>query len=89
MADARGRLSDEDIDKIKGWLRDKGADGSCPRCGKNTFVVNDQLMHVRSVEMQFPTVLVHCNHCTFTMFYSGNVIGIELPDSESEGGNDK
>ena len=89
MADANGQMSDKDLKKVQEWLRDKGVENPCSRCGKDRFYINNHLMRVTSFNTHFPTVLVHCLHCTFTMFYSAKVIGISLPDGKSGGGDDK
>ena len=88
MADKAGRLSAEDMERIEAWLKDKGGNGRCPRCGHTEYLVNTHVMYIRSpAKTYFPAVLTHCLKCTFTSTFSANLIGVNLP-TESEGDGD-
>lgn len=91
MPDKKGKLSDEEKSKIKGWLELKWKSGKiCEICGENYWQVIEQLIAPISYSNGFilggstsPQVMVVCTSCGSTKYFNAIAIGL-LSSSKEE-----
>jgi hypothetical protein len=81
-----------DHKKVGNWLSQKGVHGRCSCCGKNEWVVGEELMQVSpftggNLIIGGPTMLyvaMMCKNCTNTNIFNVNLMG-DVFDSASTG----
>ena len=91
MADSDGKLSQEDGEKIKEWIRTywkNGEDTPCPLCDNDEWVLNTQLMemanagalrsHFTRGGRVYYFVAVMCSRCAYIRLLNAKDIGVDL-----------
>ena len=92
MPDENGKLTAEDLKKIKTFVSKIQALSQCSQCNSPNWRANTHLLSLPSPSssVYFPTVVLHCQACTSVRILSAIAIGIEVPGEkiENEGTDD-
>jgi predicted nucleic-acid-binding Zn-ribbon protein len=89
MPSDEGRLTSEDLNRVKRWLVENEAIRPCPACAFNEWAVEEQLAMtptfmsggVFGFGAGFPAVAVVCKRCGYFRFHSAVMIGIVEKDA--------
>jgi hypothetical protein len=90
MPDDSGKLTDDDIAKVRAWLTERTGGDKCPSCGTNDWTLVPTAVTPMAIGkgvvfgQATPMVLVACNHCGLLLHYSAVMIGL-YPNAGGEG----
>ena len=90
MVDHAGKLTGEDIEKVKRHLKERGVTFlRCPECRKDAAYIQNYtaVLPISGPQMHpitgkaFPQVVVECGNCSHTRFFNAVLLGL-FPGSE-------
>lgn len=96
MPDANGKLSPQDVEKVRNWLRDHWKNWACPFSHDTNWELGGSLAQAPLFSSGnivvggpvYPYVVISCSSCGYTVLINAIKIGI-LPAKEGANVNEK
>ena len=90
----KGTLNEDDLKKIRTWIKEKWKTGTCTVCGVNDWLVGSDLIvtpiimkdQIQLAGRAYIHVLVSCNECGHMVFFNAKKIGLGQDSEESKDG---
>lgn len=82
-------FTDEELERLSKWFRDKWKHGPCPVCTTDNWLINAKISQIFNEQTlqdgsSFPVVLIVCSNCGYTIPINSRIAQVRIEDAPDE-----